>query len=137
MNWSVEMGGRNGSGDQQWRMEASQWRAAHEGAKIFKKVSRQLSRSGIRGPAQVEHVQLGKRKAGPKAQVPRGLRATYEADGHQVVRLIIERGHGIAEKDRMAFQNLLDLVDWKGLGVEINWHKRSRGSTVKEQIVAL
>ena len=36
----------------------------------------------------------------------------------------------------MAFQNLLDLVDWKGLGVEINWHKRSRGSTVKEQIVA-
>ena len=132
--WSTATNDRDDGGDRQWRMEASQWQAAQAGARIFKKVSRQLSEAGIRGPAQVEHQQLGKRKHSQAEVVPAGLRATHDADGQQVVRMIIERGHRIAETDRRAFQNLLDLVDWKGLGVETRWHKRSRGSTVGQQI---
>ena len=132
--WSMATNDQGDGGDRQWRMETSQWQAAQAGARIFKKVSRQLSEAGIRGPAQVEHQQLGKRKHSQAPVVPAGLRATYDADGQQAVRMVIERGHGITETDRRAFQNLLDLVDWKGLGVETRGHKRSRGSTVGQQI---
>ena len=132
--WSMATNDQGDGGDRQWRMETSQWQAAQAGARIFKKVSRQLSEAGIRGPAQMEHQQLGNRKHSQAPVVPAGLRATYDADGQQAVRMVIERGHGITETDRRAFQNLLDLVDWKGLGVETRGHKRSRGSTVGQQI---
>ena len=122
--WETEVWPPPSHGDatNRWHIEGNTWRAAWAGEQRFWSIARKLHKAGIKSPAHLPVVTSGEGTGGrARANIlPKGLRSTQETDGRQHGRpLLMHTNSILSKKERTALQGFLDLVDWKGEGVNL------------------
>ena len=112
----------HGDATNRWHIEGNTWRAAWAGEQRFWSIARKLHKAGIKSPAHLPVVASGEGTGGrARANIlPKGLRSTQETDGRQHGRpLLMHTKSILSKKERTTLQGFLDLVDWKGQGVNL------------------
>ena len=111
-------------GPNPWQLNEGIRRLARKGEQGFWKAARKLYAAGVKSPLQLPfQVSDGKRMK--LKVVPRALRATMESDGCQQGRpVVLDAGNILTSREKQDIQSLLDLVDWKGLGVALDTKSR-------------
>ena len=123
-------------GPNPWQLNERTRRLARKGEQSFWNAAKKLYVAGVRSPLQLPF-QVSDGKGKKVGVVPRALRATMEGDGCQQGRpVVLDVDKILTSREKQDIQNMLDLVDWKGLGVALDTKSRRHLRLRAAQVVA-
>ena len=123
-------------GPNPWQLNERIRRLARKGEQSFWNAAKKLYVAGVRSPLQLPF-QVSDGKGKKVGVVPRALRATMEGDGCQQGRpVVLDVDKILTSREKQDIQNMLDLVDWKGLGVALDTKSRRHLRLRAAQVVA-